>query len=60
MSKKSVENLFKALYNLTDLRKILRETSPQHNLNAEQEKELEKLISETKANLAKIEEEMVK
>lgn len=60
MSKKAVEKLFSSLYRLTDMRKIFRDTSPQHNLNKEQKKEIEEILEEVRENLDEIEEEMIK
>lgn len=60
MGKKAVENLFDSLYLLTDLRQILRETSPNHELNEKQEEKIKEIVRKVKENLDGLEEEMVK
>lgn len=59
MSKKAVEKLFNALYRLTDLRQIFRETSPNHNLTEEQEKKAEDILEDVRKDLEILEEEML-
>lgn len=59
MGEKSVENLFDALYRLTDLRDIFRKTSPDHKLDGEQKEEVRGIISDVREKLDEIEEEMV-
>lgn len=60
MRQKSVENIFEALYRLTDMRNIFRETSPAHELNESQEKQLRDILGEVRKNLDEIEGEMLK
>ena len=36
MSKRAVDTIFQAMFTLTDLRVMLRETAPSHELDAEQ------------------------
>ncbi len=48
MSKKAADTIFLALYTLTDLRVLLRETAPLHDLDPSQRKRAEDLL----ANLA--------
>jgi hypothetical protein len=59
MSKKAVDKLFEAMYNLTDLREIFRKTSPKHELNGEQEEKVEDLIKKVEKDLEIIEEEIL-
>lgn len=60
MGKKAVEKLFDSLYLLTDLRQILRETSPNHELNEKQEEKIKEIVRKVKDNLDGLEEEIVK
>jgi len=50
-----VQKTYEALFLLEDLREILRETSPEHKLNREQEERFKKILSELKKNLEEIE-----
>lgn len=59
MSKKAVEKLFNSLYQLTDLRQIFRETSPNHELTKDQEKEMREILKKVRNNLEEIEEEIL-
>lgn len=60
MSQKSVEETFEALFALTDLRQIFRETKPTYKLNHEQKEKVRKIIESVRKNLSIIEEELVK
>ena len=44
MSKKAADTIFEALYTLTDLRVLLRETAPLHELDPSQRKRAESLL----------------
>ncbi len=59
MSEESVQEMFDALYRLIDMRQIFRKTSPNHELNEDQEEEMKQIIDDVKGNLEKIEEEML-
>ena len=59
MSKESVDDLFDALYRLTDLRGLFRKTAPDHNLSEEQVEEVEEIIDDVRARLDRIEEDML-
>ncbi len=48
MSKKAADTIFEALYTLTDLRALLRETAPFHEFDPSQRKRADDLV----ANLA--------
>lgn len=54
----AVDNLFEALFALTDLRVLLRETAPLHKLSAEQQKQARETLARAKAALSKLEEEL--
>ena len=60
MSQKSVEETFEALFALTDLRQIFRETKPTYKLDDEQKEKVRKIIESVRKNLLTIEEELVK
>ncbi len=60
MSQKSVEETFEALFALTDLRQIFRETKPTYKLNDEQKEKVRKIIESVRKNLLTIEEELAK
>jgi hypothetical protein len=60
MSQKSVEETFEALFALTDLRQIFRETKPTYKLNDEQKEKVRKIIEGVRKNLLTIEEELAK
>lgn len=59
MGKSAVENLFEAMYNLVEVRKLFRETSPTQNLSESQREELEWSLEKVRNNLEMIEREML-
>ena len=50
-----VDETFEALFALTDIRQLLRDTKPYYKLNDEQKKLLEKKIARTRKALDRIE-----
>ena len=60
MSEKAVQETFEALFALTDLRQIFRETKPGHQLNDEQRKKVEEIIKNVRKSLDIIEKELTK
>jgi hypothetical protein len=60
MSEKAVQETFEALFALTDLRQIFRETKPDHKLNDEQKKKVEEILKSVRKSLGIIEEELIK
>jgi len=60
MSEKAVQETFEALFALTDLRQIFRETKPDHKLNDEQKKKVEEILKNVRKSLSIIEEELIK
>jgi len=60
MSEKAVQETFEALFALTDLRQIFRETKPDHKLNDEQKKKVEEILKSVRRSLGVIEEELTK
>ncbi len=59
MTEKAVEETFAALFALTDLRQIFRETKPTYELNNEQEKRVRKIVERVRQSLKIIEKELV-
>ena len=51
---------FQALYTLTDLRVILRETAPQHSLDETQRTEVQRLLDNLERQVASLKQEMLK
>ena len=60
MSEKAVEKTFEALFALTDLRQIFRETKPLYELTDGQRKQLKEILEKVRKNLEEIEKEMAK
>ena len=60
MSEKSVQETFEALFALTELRQVLRETKPTHKLNEEQKAKVRKIIEDVRRSLSIIEEDLIK
>ena len=60
MSKRAVDITFQALYSLTDLRMILRETAPRHSLDEDQRIQAERLLENLERQVAALKQEMLK
>ncbi|MDP3563677.1 MAG: hypothetical protein Q8R70_04235 [Methanoregula sp.] len=60
MSKRAVDITFQALFTLTDLRIILRETAPQHELDQKQREQAERLLENLERQIASLKQEMLK
>lgn len=60
MKEKAVEETFEALFALTDLRQIFRETKPLYQLDAEQREKVEAIITRVKLSLKVIDDELLK
>ncbi|MBS7609635.1 hypothetical protein KEJ19_03565 [Candidatus Bathyarchaeota archaeon] len=58
MTEKAVEETFEALFALTDLRQVFRETKPFYRLDEEQRKRVREIIDRVRRSLKVIEEEM--
>lgn len=54
-----VDNVFEALFALTDLRMLLRETAPLHEFNEEQRAQAHEALSCVKMAVTRLEEELV-
>jgi len=60
VSKRAVDMVFSATYTLTDLRMILRETAPSHELDAEHRAQAERLLDNLERQVASLKQEMLK
>lgn len=59
MSKRAVDAVFQALFLLSDVRFLLRETAPRHDLDEEQKKRAATALEKVKRQVAILEEELV-
>ncbi|MFA4826181.1 MAG: hypothetical protein WC593_13595 [Methanoregula sp.] len=60
MSKRAVDMTFQAIYTLTDLRVLFRETAPTHALDPRQRAEAERLLQNLERQVASLKQEMLK
>ncbi len=60
MSEKSVEETFAALFALTELRQVLRDTKPTHKLTEAQKEQVRKIMEDVRKSLSLIEEDLIK
>jgi len=60
MVEKAVEETFAALFALTDLRQIFRDTKPTYQFNSEQREEIKQIIEKVRQSLDVIEKELMK
>ncbi|MCX6698297.1 MAG: hypothetical protein NTV84_12310 [Methanoregula sp.] len=60
MSKRAVDMVFQATYTLTDLRMILRETAPTHELAADKKAQVERLLDNLERQVGSLKQEMLK
>ncbi|MDO9324133.1 MAG: hypothetical protein Q7T80_04155 [Methanoregula sp.] len=60
MSKRAVDMTFQALFTLTDLRVILRETAPQHVLDDQQRVQAQRLLENLERQVSSLKQEMLK
>jgi hypothetical protein len=60
MSKRAVDMTFQAIYTLTDLRAIFRETAPSHELDTEQRAQAQRLLDNLERQVASLKQEMLK
>jgi len=59
MSKQAVDSVFQVLFLLTDIREILRETAPLHELDAEQKEKVNRTLANAEEQLRSIRKELV-
>lgn len=60
MTEKAVEETFSALFALTDLRQIFRDTKPAYRFNSEQKRQIKEIIEKVRQSLDVIERELMK
>jgi len=60
MSKRAVDTVFLALYSLTDIRAILRETAPTHELDPEQRAKVQRLLENLERQVSSLKQEMLR
>jgi hypothetical protein len=60
MSKRAVDMTFQAIYTLTDLRILLRETAPSHEFDANQKTQAQRLLENLERQVGSLKQEMLK
>lgn len=60
MTEKAVEETFAALFVLTDLRQIFRETKPTYQFSNEQKRRINQIVERLRQSLEIIEKELIK
>jgi hypothetical protein len=60
LSKRAVDITFQALYTLTDIRAILRETAPLHMLDDQQRAQAERLLENLERQVTSLRQEILK
>ncbi len=60
MSKRAVDIVFQAMYSLTDIRLILRESAPSHELDTGQKAQMERLLENLERQVASLKQEMLR
>jgi len=60
MTEKAVKETFVALFALTDLRQIFRDTKPTYQFNSEQKRQIRETIERVRESLDLIEKELMK
>ncbi|OPZ44924.1 MAG: hypothetical protein BWY93_00186 [Euryarchaeota archaeon ADurb.BinA087] len=58
MSKRAIDAVFQGLFLLTDIRVMLRETAPQHNLDESQQEKVRSLFDALEKEMAVLREEL--
>ena len=58
MSKRAIDAVFEGLFLLTDLRVMLRETAPQHDLDESQREKVRSLIDALEKHVIVLREEL--
>lgn len=59
MSQKAIDAVFSGLYQLTDIRIILRRTAPLHQLDESEKERTKKAIESVRQQLLTLEEELL-
>ena len=59
MKEKAVEETFVALFALTDLRQIFRDTKPTFKFNTEEKEQIKQIVERVRQSLNSIESELI-
>jgi len=60
LSKRAVDMVFSAIFSLTDLRMLLRETAPTHQLDSRQREDALRLLDNLERQVASLKQEMLR
>ena len=60
MSKRAVDMTFQAIYTLTDLSVLLRETAPAHEFDAPQKAQAQRLLENLERQVGSLKQELLK
>lgn len=60
MSKRAVDMTFQAIYTLTDLRILLRESAPSHEFDTDQKAQVQRLLENLERQVGSLKQEMLK
>ena len=60
MSKRAVDMTFQAIYTLTDIRILLRETAPAHEFDADQKAQVQRLCENLERQVGSLKQELMK
>lgn len=60
MSKRAIDAVFEGMFLLTDIRAILRETAPLHDLDEEQRRQVNSLLDDLGKKVLVIREDLLK
>ena len=60
MSRRAVDMTFQAIYTLTDVRVLLRETAPGHEFNDSQKAQVQRLLENLERQVSSLKQELLK
>jgi hypothetical protein len=60
VSKRAIDAVFEGLFNLTDIRTILRETAPLHDLDEQQKQQVRDLLDDLERKILVLREELLR
>lgn len=60
VSKRAIEAVFEGLFTLTDIRAVLRDTAPSHELDVEQQQQVRALLERLEKAAGAIREDLLK
>ena len=60
MSKRAVDMTFQAIYTLTDIRVLLRETAPTHEFDPDQRVQVQRLLENLERQAGSLKQELLK